>query len=167
MLVAGHRAAYPRLVKNLFSQTVFLCFSFKVITVNGFLSFFYPHLLLSWKMRLSAEKFQFSCSVLCTKQSMRVCSPVKLSWRLYIQRKMFLFDTGIFYTSLFSWKLFLIYILLWPSVAVIKTFFLLFSASVFCNYSHRKDLDCSFPGQQQKPCTSPVKEEFGRLYAGT
>lgn len=32
----------------------------------------------------------FSCSVLCTKQSVRVCSPVKLRWRLYAQRKMFL-----------------------------------------------------------------------------
>lgn len=58
MLVAGHSAVYPQLVKNLLSQTVFLCFSFKIITVDTFLSFFFPHLLPSWKMRLNGEKFQ-------------------------------------------------------------------------------------------------------------
>lgn len=57
-LVAGHSAVYPQPVKNLLSRTVFLCFSFKIITVDTFLSFFFPHLLPSWKMRLNGEKFQ-------------------------------------------------------------------------------------------------------------
>lgn len=47
-----------------------------------------------------------------------------------------------------------------------KILLLLFSASAFCNYWLRKDFDCSFPGQQQKPYTSPMKEEVGRPHAG-
>lgn len=95
MLVAGHSVAYPQFVKNLFSQTVFLCFSFKMITVDFFnlsfmLIFFFPG-----KLDLLGKSF--SCSVLCTEQSMRVCCPAKLRRRLYIQKKIFLFDTGIFY----------------------------------------------------------------------
>lgn len=67
---------------------------------------------------------------------------------------------------IFSWKLVLIYVILWPSVGVMKTLVLLFSFSVFCNYLLRKDIDCSFPGQQQKPYANPTKEEVGRPCAG-
>lgn len=50
----------------------------------------------------------------------------------------FLFDTGIFYT-IFLWRLAFIYIILWPSAAIMKPLPLLFSASAFHSYLLRED----------------------------
>lgn len=142
------KICFPRLFS-------FVCFSFKVITVDAFFFLFPGTRDLMGKC--------FSCSVLCTVTSVRVCSSVKLRWRLYAEKKTFVSFCLIqeSFTQVFLRRLAFIYIILWPSAAITKQLPALFSASAFFNYLLREDFDCSFLGSSRNHADLLWKKRLG------